>query len=228
MAMDYGNFRVWVLDDGARARCRLCAGLARTRLPISKSEQAKRDVDPAVSLRRRLPYELSAAPDQNQIDFGQIGPKQRCAPRKVSDKRPFLNPGRRLEGVAVEEDVACDRPGLRAYEEIPTPGALQRARIEPAARKCRPDASRPVIRFQVVAESQQGARLAVGIDIPEARAEFGNGIDAQTGTERYAETPFMLAGKYHARLVLELIRPAARPGLTQQGMKAVLHGFSQR
>ena len=50
-----------------------------------------------------------------QIEPQGIGPKQRQAAIEIAHERPFINIGAASDSIAVEKNIACNRPALHAW-----------------------------------------------------------------------------------------------------------------
>src|SRR5271154_4130824 len=167
------------------------------------------EAEAGIAVLALLAVELLGAAEQAQIEADLVLPEHLDAGGQVADQRLLVDAAAVGEAVAVEEDILRHRPALAAGEEIIAEAGAAPVRIDPIrARRARPDARRPVIGFEIVADADDAADGAVGEHVAGGDIGLGHEIDADAAELDDAESPMLVVRDSDARLVLELVVPA--------------------
>src|SRR5262249_10588156 len=138
---------------------------------------SERDIDRAELLPTILLVEFGGALDLRVAD-AHTAEQDGEAGLRLADERAVPDAQAVAVGVAVQEDVACDRLATRSDEELPAEACATEAL---RARQCRPRSSRPEVVAQLLADPQCPASGGIGSNIADCDADPRYDIELELG-----------------------------------------------
>src|SRR5690606_927104 len=170
--------------------------------------EGDRDADCAKLVLAILRFIFARAEDMGEGDAG-VANGERKTDLRIADDRLLVDAVAVAEGVAVEENIARDRPGIEPCERVKSD--IIRGDEKARSRQPRLDPRRAIVIRQVPARAHRRARIGVSVDVAERAADMRRDINGEAvelfGRER---APAPLIGEHEAGLVFQLVIPALR------------------